>query len=250
MELEKPSPLRGFVSMQKRDCVLIVEDDHEIRDLLILQLRRDGYQVDAAATGEEALSKLQQNGYDLLILDWMLPGVSGLEIARTVRKNSSTQSVGILMVTARVEPGDVISGLESGADDYVTKPFDNTVLLARVRALLRRAKAQAAPERKKLKEIQIENLKLNLDSHQAFCGAEQIHLTPSEFKLLQTLAMEAGKVFTREALIREVQGMGVSVVDRAIDTHVFGLRKKLGDCANVLETVRGIGYRVKPPETN
>ena len=118
------------------------------------------------------------------------------------------------------------------------------------RALLRRAKAQAAPERKKLKEIQIENLKLNLDSHQAFCGAEQIHLTPSEFKLLQTLAMEAGKVFTREALIQEVQGMGVSVVDRAIDTHVFGLRKKLGDCANVLETVRGIGYRVKPPETN
>lgn len=232
----------------ERDKVLVVEDDEEIRELITLQLQRDGYLIEALSTGEEAVNKITSSQYNLIVLDWMLPGVSGLELARIIRNKSNQKQVPILMVTARVEAGDIISGLEAGADDYVTKPFDTSVFLARVRSLLRRSKFQNELKQSNKNEITIGLLNIDVDAHEVCCGDETLHLTPSEFKLLHTLALQAGKVLTREALINEVQGTGVSVVDRAIDTHVFGLRKKMGVCADILETVRGVGYRIRIPD--
>ncbi len=231
--------------MLERERVLVVEDEAEIRDLISLQLQREGYFVDAIGSGEEAMNQLTQQKYQLVLLDWMLPGVSGLEITRSIRTKSKQKNVPILMVTARVEPHDIVLGLHAGADDYVTKPFDTKVLVARARALLRRASVQEQTPSAPLKILEVGGLTLNAENHEVFCNGEQTHLTPSEFKLLHILMLQSGKVFTREALIKEVQGAGVSVVDRAIDTHVFGLRKKLGPCADILETIRGIGYRVK-----
>lgn len=236
--------------MINRERVLVVEDEQDVRELIIIQLQRDGYIVDSASSGEEGVQKLMSNSYDLVLLDWMLPGVSGLEIARILRSKSPTASIPILMVTARAESGDIISGLESGADDYVTKPFDTTVLMARVRSLLRRSKLQAEVLARPRKKLRIDGLELDLEAHEVRVDGDLVHLTPSEFKLLQTLMQNSGRVLTREALMGEVQGEGVSVVDRAIDTHVFGLRKKLGTCADLIETIRGIGYRVRTPSQN
>lgn len=231
-----------------REKILVVEDEQDVRDLILLQLQRDGYLVDPAASGEAGLQRLSQEQYDLVLLDWMLPGVSGLEIARFIRSRSQTPTVPILMVTARADSGDIIAGLEAGADDYVTKPFDTSILMARVRSLLRRTKLHEQQSKAPKTKLKIDGLLLDLEAHQVFCEEQLVHLTPSEFKLLHTLVQSAGKVLTREALINEVQGTGVSVVDRAIDTHVFGLRKKLGPCADLIETIRGIGYRMKSPE--
>lgn len=230
-----------------RERVLVVEDEQDVRELILIQLQRDGYLVDSASSGEEGVQKLMSQRYDLVLLDWMLPGVSGLEIARILRSQSPKITIPILMVTARAESGDIISGLEAGADDYVTKPFDTSVLMARVRSLLRRSKLQAETLNQPRKKLKIDGLELDLEAHEVSVDGEQIHLTPSEFKLLQTLMQNSGRVLTRESLINEVQGEGVSVVDRAIDTHVFGLRKKLGNCADLIETIRGIGYRVRTP---
>jgi two-component system phosphate regulon response regulator PhoB len=228
-----------------RERVLVVEDEKDVRDLIVLQLQRDGYLVETASSGEEGARIIQQNKYDLILLDWMLPGVSGLELARIIRNKSQQTKVPVLMVTARADSGDIIAGLEAGADDYVTKPFDTSVLMARVRSLLRRSRLQTEELAKPRNKLTVGGLELDLEAHEVHCDGVMVHLTPSEFKLLQTLISSAGKVLTREALIQEVQGEGVSVVDRAIDTHVFGLRKKLGNCADLIETIRGIGYRVK-----
>lgn len=224
--------------------VLVVEDEADIRDLMVLHLSRDGYQVEAVADGEAGMKFVKDLGrdpFDLLVLDWMLPGVSGIELAKTVRTSSQ---VPILMVTARVEPADVVLGLEVGADDYVTKPFEIPVFLARVRALLRRSSTlQAAPGKKK--HYELGGIVLDEDLVEAKCDGSPIHLTHSEFKLLIALMKNQGRVLTRAALIDLVQGSDVSVVDRTIDTHVFGLRKKLGKYGDLIETVRGVGYRVQ-----
>ena len=233
-----------------RERVLVVEDEKEIRELLVIQLQRDGFVVDAFGDGEQAVRQLEQEAYQLVLLDWMLPGASGLEIAKHIRSQSKHSRVPILMVTARVEPGDIISGLEAGADDYITKPFDSSILMARVRALVRRARVQNEERKTKPTTLDVAGIKLNIPEHRVTCGGDEVHLTPSEFKLLETFMQNVGKVFTRESLIFEVQGSGVSVVDRAIDTHIFGLRKKLGEYADFVETVRGVGYRVKAPEQN
>ena len=224
--------------------ILIVEDEADIRDLIELHLKRERYAVESVSEGEEGMQKLLQDRYQLVILDWMLPGMSGLEIAKALRQNDATQKLPILMVTARMEPADIVLGLESGADDYVTKPFEIPVLLARVRALLRRS-AEVPPAKSEAGRIQVGALSLDPSSYQVTCAGEPVTLTLSEFKLLMALVQNKGRVLTRDRLIDLVQGEGVSVVDRAIDTHVFGLRKKLGNCADSIETVRGVGYRVK-----
>jgi two-component system phosphate regulon response regulator PhoB len=222
--------------------ILVVEDESDVRDLVALHLQRDGYQVDLAADGEEAVKKIESGKYDLYVLDWMLPKLNGLEITRVLRKNMSSVSP-ILMVTARVEATDIILGLEAGADDYITKPFEIPVLMARVRALLRRStqfQSAGSPE-----TIRIDALEIDLAGHKVTCGGDPIALTTSEFKLLVSLAQSRGRVLTRDQLIDLVRGVDVSIVSRAIDTHVFGLRKKLGPCADIIETIRGIGYRIK-----
>jgi two-component system, OmpR family, phosphate regulon response regulator PhoB len=200
--------------------------------------------VDEAADGEEGMRKAQAGKYDLLLLDWMLPGVSGLDLTRTFRKAGANPP--ILMVTARIEPADIVRGLEAGADDYVTKPFDIPVLTARVRALIRRATAGAAAEGGGPR-LQLGSLAVNPESYEATLAGVPLSLTRYEFRLIAALIQNRGRVLTRERLIDLVQGSEVSVVDRAIDTHVFGLRKKLGSHGNLIETVRGVGYRVREP---
>jgi len=230
-----------------RERILIVEDEAEIRDLITLQLQREGYFVDALASGEEAVRQLSHQKYQLVMLDWMLPGLNGIEITRFIRTKSEQKNIPILMVTARVESSDIVLGLSAGADDYLPKPFDVKVLIARTRALLRRTQLQEQyATNGPSKFLEVGGLKVDIDGHEVSCNGLQVHLTTSEFKLLQVMMSQSGKVFTRESLIKEVQGSGVSVVDRAIDTHIFGLRKKLGECADVIETIRGVGYRVKP----
>lgn len=238
--------------------ILVVEDESEIRDLIVLHLKRSGLEVDAVSSAEEAFSKIENQTYSLLALDWMLPGASGVDITRRVRAQSGRDDLAILMVTARAEAADIVEGLDAGADDYLTKPFEPQVLIARVRALLRRNRRTASTETTGLggaktksgdqEFLQVGGLTLDAGTYEVKCCGEPLQLTPSEFKLLQTLAQNRGRVLTRESLIEHVQGEGVSVVGRTVDTHVFGLRKKLGDCADIIETVRGIGYRVKAGE--
>ncbi len=225
--------------------VLVVEDEAEIRSLIVLHLKREKLVVDQAGSAEEAGELMRQNRYSLLILDWMLPGESGIDIARDVRRSGS--EVAILMVTARAEAGDIVAGLDAGADDFLTKPFEPAVLIARVRALLRRnRRSQIVETEDGEKVLRVGELALFPETFKATCGGALIQLTTSEFKLLQALLETSGRVLTRDSLIQQVQGENISVVGRTVDTHVFALRKKLGSCADVIETVRGVGYRVKP----
>jgi two-component system phosphate regulon response regulator PhoB len=231
------------MSAQKQS-VLVVEDEADVRELILLHLQRDGYKTDSAGDGEEALQKIQKAGqtYDLFVLDWMLPKVSGLELMRALRTGMRSKTP-ILMVTARVEAADIVLGLEAGADDYLTKPFEIPVLMARVRALLRRATMSASEAESE--KIKIDALEIDTAAHEVRCEGNLIALTTSEFKLLASLAQNRGRVLTRDQLIDLVRGIDVSIVSRAIDTHIFGLRKKLGPCADIVETIRGVGYRIK-----
>lgn len=218
--------------------VLVVEDETDIRDLIVLHLGREGYQVKSVSNGKDALQLIANEKFDLLVLDWMLPEKSGLEILREVRKTIDHEELGVLMVTAKSASSDLVMGLESGADDYLVKPFELSVLMARARALLRRM------DKKNGSALTLGALQIDEAAHEAKLDGKAISLTPYEFKLLVTLAQHKGRVLTRDQLILEVQGGGVSVVERAIDTHVFGLRKKLGQSADLIETVRGVGYRI------
>lgn len=223
--------------------ILVVEDERDIAELIALHLKREGYQSKIVENGEEGLLELERQNYQLIVLDWMLPGCSGLDFCRRVRAMSGIVSqIPIVMVTARAQTSDLVVGLETGADDYVTKPFEVPVLLARVRALLRRVERKANAD---LSVLEVGGLKLDTLGHAVSCDGKPVVLTPSEFKLLEALLRNRGRVLTRDKLIDLVQGEGVTVIDRTVDTHVFGLRKKLNKCADVIETIRGIGYRVK-----
>lgn len=232
------------VEMSKR--VLVVEDEGEIRQLVVLHLKREGFEVDEVADGEKARQLLTSRNYDLLVLDWMLPSLSGLELTRWVRKRSSATGTPILFVTAKTEPEHVATGLDAGADDYLTKPFDTLVLMARVNALLRRQDwLQTQTDVAAPLKFELGELSMNMQTYEVTLAGERLDLTRSEFKLLETLMMNQGKVLSRESLIEEIQGEGVNVVGRTVDTHVFGLRKKLGIYADMIETIRGVGYRVR-----
>jgi two-component system phosphate regulon response regulator PhoB len=217
--------------------ILVVEDESDIRELIVLHLSREGHLVESCANGADALERIRENGFDLLVLDWMLPGKSGLEITKEVRRAKGYDSPRILMVTAKAANSDLVLGLEAGADDYLVKPFELSVLNARARALLRRTEKRGS-------SLELGPLVIDEGAHEARLHGQAINLTPYEFKLLVTLASHRGRVLTRDRLIQEVQGGGVAVVERAIDTHVFGLRKKLGESADLIETVRGVGYRI------
>ncbi len=240
---------QSSVKPQQADIarILVVEDEDEIRDLIALHLQREGHLVDAVSSAEEAFVLLETRKYNLLALDWMLPGLSGVDITKRLRQKLGQTEVPILMVTAKAEAANIVEGLEAGADDYLTKPFEPQILTARVRALLRRATRITQPKPTgESAAIQIDGLWLNPETYEVKCDGEPVQLTPSEFKLLHALIDSRGRVLTRDSLISQVQGEGVSVVGRTVDTHVFGLRKKLGSCSEVIETVRGVGYRVKP----
>lgn len=230
--------------------ILVVEDETEIRELISLLLLRQGHKVQQCGSAFEAIACLKREQFDLIVLDWMLPQMSGIEFMRFLKDASLRAGGGespapaVLMVTAKAEPQDVVEGLEAGADDYVTKPFENSVLSARVKALLRRAQLQRA-ETLSSDLIAVGGIVLNQATYEVKVNNEPVHLTPSEFKILAQMMLNRGKVLTRENLIEVVQGEGISVTGRTIDTHVFGLRKKLAAESEWVETIRGIGYRVR-----
>jgi len=225
--------------------VLVVEDEIEIQQLIALHLRRQGFNVQEVSDGEAARDQLAKNKFDLIVLDWMLPGLSGLEVTRWMRSQPSLSSVPILFVTAKTEPEHIATGLDAGADDYVGKPFDTLVLMARVNALLRRKTwLEKTPSQEDVL-VRVGELSLNPDTYECVLSGEKLDLTRSEFRLLESLMRNQGRVLSRESLIEEIQGEGVNVVGRTVDTHVFGLRKKLNQYADMIETIRGVGYRVK-----
>jgi two-component system alkaline phosphatase synthesis response regulator PhoP len=222
--------------------ILVIEDEKDINDLLTLQLNREGYQVDQAYDGQSGLAKIHTNTYQVLLLDWMLPGLSGLDILKEVRKNKSSQELAVIMTTAKGQSDDVIAGLELGADDYLTKPFDIEVLKARIKAVLRRSPMISKSEDQILN---VGDLSLNQISHVVTCNGHKLDLTISEFKLLAALMINKDKAMSRKELIAEIQGEGVVVIDRSIDTLMVGLRKKIAPCSDYIKTVRGVGYKLE-----
>ena len=209
------------------------------------QLGIHGHMVEAVCDGAKALEIIQDSkqDFDLIVLDRMLPNVSGLEICKFIRMFKRTKAVPVLMVTALSRPEEVIKGLNEGADDYMIKPFEMEVFIARVNALLRRYELLIKGHQK-FSVLSNGVVVVDLDQVKAFVGKQEIDLTKSEFKLLSALIEHTGKVLTRKKLVEVVQEGPIHVTDRTIDTHVFGLRKKLGNAAKMIETIRGVGYRI------
>ncbi len=226
--------------------IVIIEDEQEINELVQSQVASFGFKVIPFLDGKKALDFIQTNeskDTQLFILDRMLPSINGLEICKFIRLNDSTKTTPILMLTALSTPEQIVEGLDAGADDYMTKPFDHSILLARVRSLLRRRQlSQKSEENKKL--LHHKNLMVDTDQCKTWIDDQIIDLTLSEYKILCCFLLSPGKVLTRNQLVEFIQDGPVHVTDRTIDTHIFGLRKKLGDNASIIETIRGIGYRV------
>jgi DNA-binding response OmpR family regulator len=227
--------------------VLVIEDEKDISDIITMSLESKGHKTSAFYDGPSALAFLQNNEvphFDLVVLDRMLPGANGLEICKFLRLFQKTKNHPVLMVTALSRPEDIVEGLEAGADDYVTKPFDLNILNARINALLRRSKTIGQEKKQTGNILNYKDFKIDIDQCKAWGNDKLLELTLSEFKLLHTFLKSPGKVHTRSSLVAEIQGGPVFVTDRTIDTHIFGLRKKLGDLGQLIETIRGVGYRV------
>ncbi len=226
--------------------VLVVEDEADIRDLLAHVFKREGFQVDTAGDGRQALDRLQRHAPRLMLLDLMLPDLPGLEILKKVRSEPATSAVPVILITARSEEIDRVLGFELGADDYVTKPFSPREVVLRARAVLRRAQAAASASGSSASFGPIE---IDPDDHRVRIGGAPVDLTVTEFKLLADLVRARGRVRSREALLREVWGYDSEVLSRTVDTHMRRLRTKLGPAADWLGTVRGVGYRVRDPRS-
>jgi two-component system phosphate regulon response regulator PhoB len=219
--------------------VLVVEDEDALATLLQYNLEKEGYQVALAADGEEALMLVDERLPDLVVLDWMLPKISGIELCRRLRGRSETRNMPIMMLTARGEESDRIRGLDTGADDYVTKPFSMTELAARIRAVLRRIRPGLAEDRVSQGDITMDRV-----AHRVRRGGREIHLGPTEFRLLDYLMQHPGRVFSREQLLDSVWGSDVYVEARTVDVHIGRLRKALNIDEEVdpIRTVRSAGY--------
>jgi two-component system alkaline phosphatase synthesis response regulator PhoP len=225
-----------------KERILVVDDEEDILELVRFHLTREGYQLTLAATGEEALKKAKHETFDLIVLDLMLPGLDGLEVAKALKADARTKGVPIVMLTAKGEDADVVSGLEIGADDYITKPFSPRVLTARVKAVLRRRSRAALDD---TKVITIHELEIHPGRRTVLAGGKALELTFTEFQLLCVLTRRPGWVFTRSQIVDAVRGSDYPVTDRSVDVQVVGLRKKLGAYGHYIETVRGVGYRFK-----
>ena len=228
-----------------RERALVVDDEEDILELVQFTLGRDGFDVTCVASGELALRSARASPPDVVVLDLMLPGVDGLEVCRLLRRDNRTKDVPVVMLTARGEEGDVVKGLEIGADDYVTKPFSPRVLLARVRAVLRRRGAELADQ---TAVVQRGTLSMDPRRHEVRADGASVTLTRTEFGLLHLLLRRPGWVFTRQQIIDQVQGEDVAVTHRSVDVHVVALRRKLGVSGAAIETVRGVGYRFRDDE--
>jgi two-component system phosphate regulon response regulator PhoB len=223
--------------------VLIVDDESDIVEFVQYNLRKEMYDTLSAADGPRALQMARQHRPDLILLDLMLPGIDGLEVCRALKSGRETAHIPIIMLTAKGEETDIVTGLEIGADDYVAKPFSMRLLLARMKAVLRRV--VATQEKKPTSLLQISDLKIDDDRHEVSWKGQSLQLTLTEYKLLRFLAQYPGRVFTRAQILNNIQDEHVIVIDRAIDVHVAALRKKLGEAGRLIETVRGVGYRFR-----
>jgi len=219
--------------------VLVVEDEPAQQEVLVYNLQSEGFAVEKASTGDEALTLVDEITPDLILLDWMLPGVSGIEICRQLKMRAATRNVPIIMMSARTEEVDRVRGLETGADDYVVKPYSVVELMARIRTQLRRTRPAAIGQR-----LEFDDITLDAETHKVYRGGKELKLGPTEFRLLSTFMEKPGRVFSRDQLLDRVWGRDIYVDTRTVDVHIGRLRKALlrqgGD--DPLRTVRGTGY--------
>ncbi len=226
----------------KKEKILVVDDEEDILELVSYNLTRDGYNVICASTGEDGLNTAKSKLPDLVILDLMLPGMDGLDVARGLKNDKNTKDIPIVMLSAKGEEADIVTGLELGADDYIPKPFSPRILSARIRAVLRR---RAKPEGTGKEILEIHNIKVHTGRHEVMVNDEPVQLTFTEFGILEFLIKRPGWVFTRTQIVDAVKGDDYFVTDRSVDVQIVGLRKKLGPAGKYIETVRGVGYRFK-----
>ena len=222
--------------------IMVVEDEESLGVLLRYNLESEGYQVEIVARGDEAEIRLQENVPDLLVLDWMVPAISGIELCRRLRMRAETERLPIIMLTARGEESDRVRGLSTGADDYLVKPFSTPEFMARVRALLRRAKPEVLSS-----VLKVGDIVLDRESHRVYRRKSEIHLGPTEFRLLEFLMQHPGRVFSRGQLLDNVWGETIYIDERTVDVHVGRLRKAVnsGRQADVIRTIRGAGYAIQ-----
>jgi len=224
-----------------KEKILVVDDEQDLVKLVRFNLEKDGYKVISAFNGEDALFLARKERPDLIVLDLMLPGIDGLEVCKKLKADTELVNIAVIMLTAKGEESDITLGLKLGADDYMTKPFSPKELVARVQAVLRRAKISSTTK----DYIEIEGLKIDVNKHEVTIKNEVVPLTLTEFKLLHQLASKPGRVFTRDQLLDAVSGPETFVIDRTVDVHIAALRKKLKTYANRIVTVRGVGYKFR-----
>ncbi len=224
------------------ETILVVDDEEDILELVRYNLEASGYRVVCAATGEAALETTASRPLDLVVLDLMLPGIDGLSVARMLKEKPETRSLPIIMLTARGEEADIVAGLNLGADDYITKPFSPKILVARIRAVIRRRASAAAEE---APHVRFGEMAIDINRQQATIRGTPVELTHTEFGVLAFLIRRPGWVFTRSRIVDAVHGENYPVTDRSVDVQIAGLRKKLGDLGRYIETVRGVGYRFR-----
>jgi len=225
-----------------RERILIIEDETDIQELIRYNLEKEGYRITSTLTGEEGISQIEAIFPDLILLDLMLPGIDGFEVCRRLKSDDETKKIPIIMITAKGEESDIVSGLELGADDYITKPFKPRILIARIRSVLRRTKKNFNED---TSAISFHNIKIDTSKFKVTVDNEPIELTATEFYILKLLICRPGWVFTRGQIIDAVKGTDYPVTDRSVDVQITGLRKKLESAGQYIETVRGIGYRFK-----
>jgi len=225
-----------------KEKILIVDDEEDLLELVRYNLEKEGYRTICAETGEKALILAGSQHPDLIVLDLMLPGMSGLDVTKAIKRQPDTQSIPIIMLTAKGEETDIVTGLELGADDYITKPFSPRVLIARAKAVIRRQIKENAEE---FQTIQIHEILIDPGKRNVFIQGSPVDLTFTEFEILYILARRPGWVFTRSQIVDAVRGDDYPVTDRSVDVQIVGLRKKLGTSGKLIETVRGVGYRFR-----
>ena len=236
----------GKKTSVSKAVVLIIEDDPDIQDLLAISMARESWKLVQVRTGEEGLEYLKRNKVNCILLDIMLPGADGLRVLKKIREIDKCRNAPVIMTTARGEEADVITGLELGADDYVVKPYSPKVLIARVRASLRRTEEKDAEV--KVRSWQQGKIRLDAERHAAFYDDKPLDLFATEFAILQHFISHPDIVFTRSQIITAIKGPDYPVTDRSVDVQILGLRKKMGEAGDMIETVRGVGYRFRTVE--
>ena len=224
-----------------REKIVVIEDEPDIVEVISYNLKREGFNVLAVDRGDESINLIRNQSPSLIILDLMLPGMDGLSVCRQLKSDLMVNDIPVIIISAKGEESDIVVGLEMGADDYLTKPFSPRELLARVKAVLRRGQVKESQSKER---IVLQNLTIDVARHEVRVDDEMVSLTATEFKILHQLAAHPGRAFTREQLLNRVLGMGVVVVDRNIDVHIRSVRKKLGDAAQLIQTIRSVGYRI------